>query len=147
MNALDQIESMAVAHFLASSVTLVREYFPEATASLAPWRDDPETKKWSEPETWDMAFHFPGWSPRMQCRSLLIQMRISSCKNKKPSNLIGVLIRGMTFDGERWRLVTAGDWQPTGPYLPAPAESARLKEMCRDLFSLFTYCSSAWNLS
>jgi len=27
-------------------------------------------------------------------------------------------MRGMTFEGERWRLATVGDWLPAGPHLP-----------------------------
>ena len=48
--------------------------------------------------------------------------------------LIGILIRGMTFDGERWRLATIGDWAPTGSHLPQPLEVNYLKSMCRDFF-------------
>ena len=61
---------------LASVVTLVRHHFFAAQENLMPWRDDPQARLWSEPESLDLAFHFPGWSPRLQCRSLLLQLRI-----------------------------------------------------------------------
>ena len=76
MNATEQIHSVACAHALASSLTLVRKHFPAALVNLAPWRDDPDTRIWCERETIDVAFHFPGWSPSLQCRSLLMQLRI-----------------------------------------------------------------------
>ena len=46
-------------------------------------------------------------------------------------------MRGMTFDGERWRLATMGDWQPEGTHLPQPAQTEQLRGICRDLFDLF----------
>jgi len=138
VNAAEQVNSLAFAHALASAVTLVRQHFPEASANLAPWRDDPETRRWSETETLDLAFHFPGWSPKLQCRSLLIQLRVSSDSVEASPHLLGVLMRGMTFDGERWRLATVGDWEPTGPYLPQAAQMLRLQEICRGLFVLFS---------
>ena len=138
MNATEHLHSLAFAHALASSVTLVRQHFPEATANLTPWRDDPETRRWSEQETIDIAFDFPGWSPRLQCRSLLIQLRISNDALADRPHLLGVLMRGMTFEGERWRLATLGDWQPTGSYLPQSDQMIRLHEICRGLFALFS---------
>ena len=138
MNASEHIDSLDLAQALASSANLVKKHFPLASVDLTPWRDDPETRRWFEEETLDMSFHFPGWTPRLQCRSLLLQMRFRTkgvgCS--KPS-LLGVLIRGMTYEGERWRLATVGEWDVSGPYLPESSQLLLLKEICRDLFSLF----------
>ena len=142
MNAANQVDSVTFAHALASAVALVRLHFPEASVNLTPWRDDPETRRWYENETLDFAFHFPGWSPRLQCRSLLLQLIMSNCEEDGSSHLIGVLMRGMTFDGERWRLATMGDWQPSGSFLPAPTQRVQLQTICRDLFFLFPQSSS-----
>ncbi len=138
MNASEHDQNFVFAQALASSASLVRSYFPAASVNLTPWRDDPETRRWTEDETLDMSFHFPGWSPRLQCRSLLLQLRLSGDDHgsMKPY-LLGVLIRGMTYEGERWRLATVGDWSPTGNYLPDPSQWALLKEICKELFSLF----------
>ena len=46
-------------------------------------------------------------------------------------------MRGMTFDGERWRLATMGDWLPAGPYLPQPDQVEQLQLICRELFEVF----------
>ena len=128
---------------LASAITLVRRHSPAATANLKPWRDDALTREWSEPETLDLAFHFPGWSPRLQCRSLLMQLRLSAGAAEDQRRLLGVLMRGMTYDGERWRLATVGEWQPAGPHLPQPEQIQRLQQICRELFELFDGCSSS----
>ena len=137
MNAGETVRSVEQAQALASAVTLVRRHFPAATPNLRPWRDDAQTRQWSEPESIDLAFHFPGWSPRLQCRSLLVQLRLSSDDQERQRHLLGVLMRGMTYEGERWRLATVGDWQPAGSHLPQPDQVKQLREICEDLFELF----------
>jgi hypothetical protein len=137
LNAGETVRSVEQVQALASAITLVRRHFPAATPNLRPWRDDAQTRQWSEPESIDLAFHFPGWSPRLQCRSLLIQLRLSSDDQERQGHLLGVLMRGMTYEGERWRLATVGDWQPAGSHLPQPDQVKQLREICQDLFELF----------
>ena len=138
MNAADQARTLDLAQAIASAATLFREHFPDARANLKPWRDDALTRAYGEPETLDLSFHFPGWSPRTQCRSLLLQLRLDQPPGAgtRP-RLLGVLIRGLTYESERWRLATVGDWQPSGAHLPEPAVVARLQTFCRGLFGLF----------
>jgi len=50
---------------------------------------------------------------------------------------LGVVIRGLTYESERWRLATVGDWQPSGTHLPEPVVVDRLRQVCRELFALF----------
>ncbi len=140
VNAGEAVDSVALAQALASAVTLVRQRFPAARPNLSPWRDDPQTRRWQEAESLDLAFHFPGWSPRLECRSLLLQLRLKSDgagNAVSAPELLGVLMRGMTYDGERWRLATMGDWQPEGPHPPQPEQAEQLRGICRDLFDLF----------
>ena len=140
MNAADAVNSVRLVQALASAVTLVKQRFPAARANLSPWRDDPQTRHWLEEETLDLSFHFPGWSPRLECRSLLLQLRLKRAATRNPQappELLGVLMRGMTFDGERWRLATMGDWQPEGSHLPQREQVQQLRDICRDLFALF----------
>ena len=106
MNAGESVHSVARMRALASTITLVRRQFPAAQANLTPWRDDPQTRQWTETESLDLSFHFPGWSPRLECRSLLMQLRVSAERDDDQMRLLGVLMRGMTYDGERWRLAT-----------------------------------------
>ena len=138
VNAGETVCSVEQARVIASAVTLVRRHFPAAKENLRPWRDDAQTRQWSEPESVDLSFHFPGWSPRLQCRSLLMQLRLSRPGAEQPGHLLGVLMRGMTFDGERWRLATVGDWQPAGSHLPQPEQVECLRQICQDLFVLFS---------
>ena len=142
VNAGEAVDSVQLAQALASAVTLVRERFPAASVNLNPWRDDPQTRCWQEDQTLDLAFHFPGWSPRLECRSLLLQLSLQQKPDAAGSlaapDLLGVLMRGMTYDGERWRLVTMGDWQPEGSHLPQPEQVQQLRGICRDLFDLFS---------
>ena len=137
VNAGESVRSVAQMRAVASIVTLVREQFPAAKPNLQPWRDDDQTRQWDEPESLDLSFHFPGWSPRLQCRSLLFQLRFQNNEGDEAQKLLGVLIRGMTYDGERWRLATVGDWSPEGSHLPQAEQAAQLRQMCRDLFLLF----------
>ena len=137
LNAGETVRSVEQVQALASAVTLVRRRFPAATPNLRPWRDDAQTRQWSEPESIDLSFHFPGWSPRLQCRSLLMQLRFHPDAAGEQRPLLGVLMRGMTYDGERWRLATVGDWQPVGSHLPQPDQVKQLRDICEDLFELF----------
>ncbi|NDG75935.1 MAG: hypothetical protein EBX49_11575 [Synechococcaceae bacterium WB8_1B_136] len=139
MNAADQARSLDLAQVIASAAALVRKAFPAARANLTPWRDDPLTRAWAEAESVDLSFHFPGWNPRNQCRSMLVQLRLERAPGQAGSRprLLGVVIRGLTYESERWRLATVGDWQPSGTHLPQPLVVDRLQQVCRELFALF----------
>jgi hypothetical protein len=139
MNAADQARSLELAQAIASVVSLFRSRFPAARANLTPWRDDPQTRAFQEWESVDLSFHFPGWSPRLQCRSLLVQLRLDrpiAAAAPRP-RLLGVTIRGLTYEAERWRLATVGDWTPSGAHLPQAEVSESLQQICRELFELF----------
>lgn len=138
MNAGELVHNADQAQALASVLRLVRGYFPAAVPNLKPWRDDPMTREWHEPESIDLAFHFPGWSPTLECRTLLMQLRFQGLGGTHQSQaLIGVLIRGLTFNGERWRIATIGNWEPCGPHLPSAEQAERLHCLCEDLFCLY----------
>lgn len=139
MNAADQARSLELAQAIASVVRLLRDHFPDARANLTPWRDDPLTREFAEQESLDISVHFPGWSPRTQCRSFLVQLRLNQAPGASARpRLLGVLIRGLTYESERWRLATVGDWQPSGSHLPHPAVVCELQAFCRELFDLFS---------
>ena len=137
MNASDQAQSLEVAQAIASAAALFRGHFPDARANLSPWRDDPLTRAFAQAESLDLSFHFPGWSPRLECRSLLVQLQLESAPAGARPRLLGVLIRGLTYESERWRLATMGDWQPSGTHRPHPAVTGALQQFCRELFGLF----------
>ena len=137
MNASDQAQSLDAAQAIASVAALFRGHFPDARANLSPWRDDPLTRAFAQAESLDLSFHFPGWSPRLECRSLLVQLQLESAPAGGRPRLLGVLIRGLTYESERWRLATMGDWQPSGTHRPHPAVTEALQQFCRELFGLF----------
>ena len=143
MNAAEQARSLELAQLIASVVTLFRQRCPDARPNLRPWRDDPQTRQWTETESLDLSFHFPGWSPRLECRSLLMQMRVSAERGDDQLRLLGVLMRGMTYEGERWRLATVGEWLPEGPHLPQQKQVNQLQQICRELFELFDLNASS----
>ena len=73
----------------------------------------------------------------MQCRRQLLQLSSHNDESYEVLKLLGVLVRGMTYDGERWRLATVGDWSLEGSHLPQAEQAVQLRQMCRDLFLLF----------
>ena len=137
VNASESVRSVPQVRAVASILSLVRTQFPAAKPNLRPWRDDAQPRRWDEPESLDLSFHFPGWTPRLQCRSLLLQLRFQNNESYEARKLLGVLVRGMTYDGERWRLATIGDWSIAGSHLPKAEQASQLRRMCRDLFLLF----------
>jgi len=156
MNAADQARSLALAQAIASAAALFRGHFPDARANLTPWRDDPLTRAFAEQESLDLSFHLPGWSPRSQCRSFLVQLRLQQSpglvagpgwaggsgsltgpSHSERPRLLGVTVRGLTYESERWRLATVGDWQPSGSHLPQAEVAQKLQQFCRELFDLF----------
>jgi hypothetical protein len=146
MNAADQARSPELAQAIASAVCLFRTAFPDARVNLTPWRDDPQTRRFDERDNLDFSLHFPGWSPRIEGRSLLVQLRLERSPQGAPPGrprLLGVLIRGLTYDAERWRLTTLGDWQPSGSHRPHPEIVERLQALCRQLFELFGTAQAA----
>ena len=145
MNAGDQVRSLELAQLVASVAVLFRQQFPDAKANLNPWRDDPQTRAFADEQTIDLSFHLPGWSPRSQCRSFLVQLRLTHppAGGSARPQLLGVLIRGLTYDAERWRLATVGEWMPSGSHLPQPAVVKALQQFCRALFDLFADAKAA----
>ena len=145
MNASDQVRSVELAQVVAAVAVLFRQQFPDARANLTPWRDDPETRAFAEQESLDLSFHLPGWSPRSQCRSFLVQLRLEQPPRGGSARprLLGVTIRGLTYESERWRLASVGDWQPTGSHPPQPAAVEALQAFMRGVFELFSPQSQA----
>jgi hypothetical protein len=149
MNAAEQARNLELAQAIASVATLFRRRFPDARANLRPWREDPQTLAFAERDSVDLSFHFPGWSPRTQCRSLLLQLRLEQPPDSHATSgmarrprLLGVILRGLTYESERWRMATVGDWRPTGPHRPAPSVEEELLQFCRELFDLFGQAAS-----
>ena len=136
MNASRQATSPELALGIASVATAFRRYFPCGRADLCPWLDDSNTRRWEQPNSIDLGFHFPGWSPRLACRSVLVELQFQAPPPQRP-RLLGLMLRGMSWQGEQWRLMTMGAWLPEGATPPVYEVSEALRCFCRDVFELF----------
>lgn len=137
MNASEQAKSLDLASKIASTINLFKTEFPDAKADLQPWRNDVDTRSHLDPHSIDIGFHFPGWSPRLQVRSILVQIRFYRDPATEEWRLIGIETAGFNHQGQAWRLSTIANWQLEGDYLPVPEIAQKLKHFSRQVFMLF----------
>jgi hypothetical protein len=137
MNAAEQAKSLETTSKIAAIVNLFKTEFPDARVDLKPWCNDPHTRTLLDPESIDIGFHLPGWSPRYQCRSILVQTRLHTDEDLQIQRLIGLELLGFSYDGEEWRLSTVGAWTFLGRKLPVPDIQERFKRFCEKIFMLF----------
>ena len=139
MNASSNVSNVEIANKVASTATLFRKYFPDASVNFSPWENlNDETKL----DTLDFAFHFPGWSPLIECRAILLQLRIENVNDNRVPKLLGIIMRGMIIPSERWRVATIGEWEMTGTHLPQKEQKDNLFLVCRELYKLFSTTSA-----
>ncbi len=142
MNASSNVNNVEIANKVASTATLFRKYFPEASVSFSPWENsNNETMN----DTIDFAFHFPGWSPLIECRAILLQLRIEdvNVNDNNVPKLLGIIMRGMIIPSERWRVATVGEWEMTGSHLPQKKMKDNLFLVCKELYKLFSTTSAS----
>ncbi|WP_265264299.1 hypothetical protein [Spirulina subsalsa] len=137
MNASEQATSLTVASKIAAIVNLFKSQFPDAKADLKPWHSDPDTQEWVDPDSIDIGFHLPGWSPRFQGRSILVQIRFHQDPIEHSYRLIGVETAAFNHQGQAWRLSTVDNWQFVGQALPSPDVADKLKQFCRQVLELW----------
>jgi hypothetical protein len=146
VNAAQQATDITLASKIASAVSLFRSQFPDAKVDLKPWADDRDTQELVDPDSIDFSFHFPGWSRRLQSRSILVQIRFYDDAGavtdnnlfESSLNFIGLEVAGFDHRGKQWRLSTVNDWQFEGDLQPHPEIADKLKQYCRQIFELFT---------
>ena len=88
MNSAEHVTTLGLAQALASAGNLVKDYFPAASINFSPWRDDHQTQFWFDKESLDLSLNFPGWNPKIQCRSLLIQLRVTNVQSNSINHSI-----------------------------------------------------------
>jgi hypothetical protein len=137
MNASEQAKGLEITTKIAAVVNLFKAKFPDARADLKPWRNDPDTREWVDPHSIDIGFHFPGWSPRFQSRSILVQIRFHQDPVDESQRIIGIEIVGFNHQGQAWRLSTIDNWQLVGDYQPIVDVAQKLRHFCRQVFELF----------
>jgi hypothetical protein len=138
VNAAERALGVGIATKIASVVNLFRAEFPDAKADLKPWRYDADTAEWVDPDSIDIGFHLPGWSPRFQSRSMLVQIRFFMDPLEQVQKFIGIETAGFNHEGEAWRLSTIAQWQLVGNYEPAKDVCDRLKRFSEKAFELFS---------
>ncbi|MDB9493540.1 hypothetical protein PN441_12290 [Spirulina major CS-329] len=143
MNAAEQAHNLQLTSKIAAIANIFKTTFPDAKADLTPWRSDPDTQEWVDPDSIDLGFHFPGWSPRLQGRSILVQVRFHCDLDTQIQRLIGVEVAAFNHRGEAWRLSTIDHWRIEGQDLPYPDVTDKLKSVCRQIFELFAISDSA----
>ena len=140
MNASANVRNLDIANKIASTASLFRSYFPEAKVDFSPW-DNANQNDWLD--TLDFSFHFPGWSPCLECRAILLQLRIDNNDHEGVPKLLGIVMRGMILPKERWRVATIGQWEMTGSHLPQNVQKDNLFQVCKELYKLFSTTSSS----
>jgi hypothetical protein len=138
MNASEQAIGLDVTSKIAAIVNLFKMEFPDAKADLKPWQNDPNTRELTDPDSIDIGFHFPGWSRRCQCRSILVQVRFYTDTMENKRKLIGIEAAGFNHQGQAWRLSTVENWKIGGDYQPTQEVEEKLKNFCRQVFQLFS---------
>jgi hypothetical protein len=138
MNAAEQATSLETASKIAAIVNLFKQEFPDAKADLKPWMNDPETQDLIDPNSIDIGFHLPGWSPRFQSRSMLVQIRFfQDPEDEAKLKAIGVELVGFTHVGKQWHLSTVQTWEFEGEKQPHLETQFQLKRFCRKLLEVF----------
>jgi len=139
MNASSNVRNLDIANKIASTAALFRKYFPDAKVNFSPWDNINENQLF---DTLDFVFHFPGWNPCLECRAILLQLRVDELDNEVPK-LLGIVMKGMILPKERWRVATIGKWEMTGTHLPQQAQKDNLFLVCKELYKLFSTTSSS----
>jgi len=137
MNAAEQATTLETTSKIATVVNIFKRSFPDAKSDLKPWATDPDTLEQVDPHSMDIGFHFPGWSPRYQCRSVLVQIRFYKDPETKEKRAIGAEVAGFHHVGEQWRLSTVDNWSIGGRGIPSVEAQQFLKAFCRDVLQVF----------
>ena len=137
MNASSIISNFDIANKIASTAVLFRKYFPDAKVNFSPWDNSKDNDVC---DTIDFAFQFPGWSPSLECKAILLQLSIDN-DNEEPK-LLGIIMKGILIPKERWRVATIGQWEMTGTHLPQKVQKDNLFLVCKELYKLFSTTSA-----
>lgn len=137
MNAAEQAKSIETATKIAAVVNLFKAEFPDARSDLKPWANDPDTRELVDPDSIDIGFHFPGFSRRLQSRSILLQMRFYTDPLAETRRAIGAEMAGFDHTGKRWWLSTVENWEFVGDRCPTPEMADKLKSFLQQALQLF----------
>lgn len=139
MNASEQATGLDITSKIATIVNVFKQEFPDVKADLNPWQNDPDTINLVDPESIDIGFHFPGWSRKIQSRSILVQIRFHKDLVDEQQRLIGIETAGFNHTGQVWKLSTIDNWQIVGKNEPTSEVRDKLKHFCHTVFDLFHF--------
>ena len=136
MNAADKANSVEIVSKIAAVVNLFKSQFPEASVDLSPWIKNAETAKFDDPDSIDLAFHFPRYGFTSPSQMILMQIRLPERAQVDPHRTLGVEISGHNYVGQQWQFTTTRRkfW---GISLPLPDAEAKLKHICQQILQLF----------
>jgi len=137
VNASEQATNLELASKIATVVNLFKSEFPDVKSDLKPWKNDPATRKLVDPDSIDIGFHFPGISKSWQSRSVLIQIRFYQDPINHHRRAIGMEVSGYDHRGEVWRLSTVEKWIFCGESVPSAEVEEKLKQLCRQILTVF----------
>lgn len=136
MNAADQAQSIEAVSKIAAATNLVLSEFPDLAVDLSPWLKNAETRRFDDPNSIDLGFHFPSHSLTCQSRSILMQIRLlRSAAQSKP---IGVELSGHDHTGQQWRFTMPGQAEFFGAALPLPKVQTKLRRVCEQVLHLYS---------
>ena len=138
LNASERAKGLDITTKIASVVNLFKTQFPDVKVDFNPWKNDPDTRELVDPDSIDIGFHFPGWSPRIQCNSILVQIRFYKDPLEKTEKFIGLETAGFSHVGQAWCFSTVDNWQLLGKYQPTAQVEDKLKIFSRQVFELFS---------
>lgn len=138
MNAAEQAKSVELATKIASLVALSKSKYPAAGVNLKPWTNSADTRKFLDPDSIDLSFHFPGVSRFLKIRSILFQIRLYEDPLEGNCRAIGIEATGHDFrGGQRWRFSTVDNWSFSGDTQPMEEGVEDLKDFCRTVLQIF----------
>tara|TARA_B100000945_G_scaffold109104_2_gene86501 strand:+ start:838 stop:1269 length:432 start_codon:yes stop_codon:yes gene_type:complete len=140
MNASSNVRSLVIANKIASTASLFLKYFPDAKVNFSPWDNSYQNDLF---DTLDFSFHFPGWRPSLECKAILLQLRMDNNDQNGMPILLGIVMKGMLLPKERWRVATIGKWEITGSYVPEKVQKDNLFLVCKELYKLFSTTSGS----
>lgn len=143
MNASEQATSINIASKIATVVNLMRSEFSDLSVDLSPclspWLNSAETRRFDDPNSIDLGFHFPGCSFTGQSRSILMQIRLPDVGETQVegTQTVAVELSGHCHSGQQWHYATSGAEEFWGIALPLPQAQIQFKQICRQVVRLF----------
>ncbi|TVP63628.1 MAG: hypothetical protein EA343_07925 [Nodularia sp. (in: Bacteria)] len=138
MNANEKVNSWQMVSKIATVINLFKTEFPDSMADLSPWLKNPETEKFDDPYSVDLAFHFSKRSCLCQSYCILMQIRLSSATESTMQRIVEIELSGHDYMGQQWQFATIENRNFQGVRLPLPEAEQKIKHICRQILSFWS---------